>query len=321
MQAIVMTETGAPEVLVRHDVDEPRPDDGQVVIRAEAIPVLYPETMVRAGAFPFPAPLPAVFGFQAAGTIVELGAGADPALLGARVVTETGGFGAYAELVVAEQGSVTVIPDGLSIDLAAATQMPGSVALTLVATAAITPGETVLVEASATGVGSCLTQLCVARGARVIATAGGADKARLAREHGAAEVVDHAVPGWADQLRELLAGDTVDVVFDSIGADSLTPLLDVITPLSGRILSYGWLAGAPAQLSAVDLILRGITLTGCTGSAWLGEVARQRPAALAAAARGELTVGIDSVVPLTEAAAAHRKLEERAALGTVLLRP
>ncbi|MFD4432316.1 alcohol dehydrogenase catalytic domain-containing protein, partial [Nocardia sp. NPDC058497] len=86
MQAIVMTETGAPAVLVAHDVDEPRPGDGQVAIRAEAIPVLYPETMVRAGAFPIPVPLPAVFGFQAAGTVVELGAGVDPALLGARVV-------------------------------------------------------------------------------------------------------------------------------------------------------------------------------------------------------------------------------------------
>ncbi|MFD4432545.1 zinc-binding alcohol dehydrogenase family protein, partial [Nocardia sp. NPDC058497] len=241
--------------------------------------------------------------------------------LGARVVTDTGGFGAYAELVVAEQGSVTVIPDGLTTDLAAATQMPGSVALALVATAALTPGETVLVEAAATGVGSCLTQLCVARGARVIATAGGADKARLARAHGAAEVIDHAVPSWADQLRELLAGDTVDVVFDSIGGDSLTPLLDVITPLSGRILSYGWLAGAPAQLGAVDLILRGLTLTGCAGTAWLGEVARQRPAALEVAAQGLLTIGVDSVLPLTEAAHAHRKLENRTALGAVLLRP
>ncbi|MFD5178832.1 zinc-binding alcohol dehydrogenase family protein [Nocardia sp. NPDC058379] len=321
MQAIVMTETGAPEVLVPRAVDAPRPGDGQVLVRAEAIPVLYPETKVRAGEFPVPVALPAVFGFQAAGTVTELGTGVDPALLGARVVAATSGVGAYAELVVAEADSLTVIPDGLRTDLAAATQMPGSVALALVATAALAPGETVLVEAAATGVGSALTQLCAARGVRVIATAGGAEKARLAREHGAAEVVDHTAPDWADQLRDLLAGGTVDVVFDSIGGDSVTPLLDLITPRTGRVLSYGWLAGVPTQLTAVDLILRGLTLTGCAGPAWLGEVAHRRADALDAAARGQLTVGIDSVLPLTAAADAHRKLEERSALGTVLLRP
>ncbi|MGS2805130.1 quinone oxidoreductase family protein [Nocardia sp. MW-W600-9] len=321
MQAIVMTETGAPEVLVPRAVDAPRPGDGQVLVRAEAIPVLYPETKVRAGAFPFPAPLPAVFGFQAAGTVTELGAGVDPALLGARVVAATSGYGAYAELVVAEADSLTVIPDGLSTDLAAATQMPGSVALALVATAALTPGETVLVEAAATGVGSALTQLCAARGVRVIATAGGAEKARLAREYGAAEVIDHTAPDWPEQLRTVLAAETVDVVFDSIGGDSLTPLLELITPRTGRILSYGWLAGTPAQLTAVDLILRGLTLTGCAGPAWLAEVARQRSAALDAATQGRLTIGIDSVLPLTSAADAHRTLEERTALGTILLRP
>lgn len=321
MQAIVMTETGAPEVLVPRAVDAPRPGDRQVLVRAEAIPVLYPETLVRAGAFPFPAPLPEVFGFQAAGTVTELGADADPALLGARVVAATSGYGAYAELVVAEADSLTVIPDGLSTDLAAATQMPGSVALALVATAALTPGDTVLIEAAATGVGSVLTQLCAASGVRVVATAGGAEKARLARTHGAAEVIDHTAPDWADQLRAVLATDTVDVVFDSIGGDSVTPLLDLITQRTGRILSYGWLAGLPTQLTAVDLILRGLTLTGCAGSAWLAEVARQRAAALDAAARGQLTVAIDSVVPLTDAATAHRMLEERSALGTILLRP
>ena len=321
MQAIVMTETGAPEVLVPRAVDAPRPGAGQVLVRAESIPVLYPETLVRAGTFPFPAPLPEVFGFQAAGTVTELGVGADSALLGARVVAATSGFGAYAELVVAEADALTVIPDGLSTDRAAATQMPGSVALALVATAALTPGDTVLVEAAATGVGSVLTQLCAAAGVRVVATAGGTEKARLARTHGAAEVIDHTAPDWADQLRATLATDTVDVVFDSIGGDSVTPLLDLITPRTGRILSYGWLAGLPTQLTAVDLILRGLTLTGCAGAAWLAEVARQRAAALDAAARGQLTVAIDSVVPLTEAATAHRMLEQRSALGTILLRP
>lgn len=321
MQAIVMTETGTPDVLVAREVGEPRPGEGQVVLRAEAVPVLYPETKVRAGAFPFPAPLPEVFGFQAAGTVVDIGTGVDQRLLGARVVASTSGFGSYAELVVAEADSVTVIPDELTTEHAAAILMPGSVALALMQTAAVTAGGTVLVEAAATGVGSCLTQLCAAAGVRVIGTAGGEQKARLARDNGAHEVLDHTAPDWADQLAGLLAGGTVDVVFDSIGGDSLTPLLDLITPLRGRILSYGWLDGAPAQLSVTDLILRGLTLTGCAGTAWLGEVARQRSPALTASAQGLLTPVVHSVLPLAGAADAHRMLEDRVAFGTVLLRP
>ncbi|TCJ95126.1 quinone oxidoreductase family protein [Nocardia alba] len=321
MQAIVMTETGAPDVLVPREIGAPHPADGQVVLRAEAVPVLYPETKVRAGAFPFPAPLPEVFGFQAAGTVTDIGAGVDRALLGARVVASTNGFGAYAELVVAEADSVTVIPAELTVEHAAAIQMPGSVALALTRTAAVTAGETVLIEAAATGVGACLTQLCAAAGARVIGTAGGQRKARLARDNGAHEVLDHTAPDWADRLAGLLGDSTVDVVFDSIGSESLTPLLDLITPLRGRVLSYGWLDGAPAQLSVTDLILRGLTLTGCAGTAWLGEVAGQRSAALTAAAQGLLTPVIDSVLPLADAARAHRMLEDRLAFGTVLLTP
>ncbi|MFD3706773.1 zinc-binding alcohol dehydrogenase family protein [Nocardia sp. NPDC058658] len=321
MQAIVMTETGAPDVLVAREVDEPRPGDGQVLVRAEAVPVLYPETKVRAGTFPFPAPLPAVFGFQAAGTVVEVGAGVDAGLLGTRVVASTPGFGSYAELVVAEVDSLTTIPDNLSTEHAAAVLMPGSVALALMHTATVAVGETVLIEAAATGVGRCLTQLSAAAGARVISTAGGPKKAELARDNGAHHVLDHTAHDWAAELADLLAGDTVDVAFDSLGGDSLSPLLDLITPLRGRILSYGWLDGAPAQLSVSDLILRGLTLSGCAGTAWLDEVARQRSAALEAVAQGLLTPLVDSALPLANAAAAHRMLEERIAFGAVLLRP
>ncbi|MEV6657580.1 quinone oxidoreductase family protein [Nocardia fluminea] len=321
MQAIVMTATGAPDVLVAREVGEPRPSEGQVLLRTEAVPVLYPETKVRAGAYAFPAPLPEIFGFQAAGVVTDIGAGVDRALLGTRVVASTHGFGSYAEFVVAEADSVTPIPADLTTEHAAAILMPGSVALALMRTAGVAAGETVLVEAAATGVGSCLTQLCAAAGARVIGTAGGARKARLARENGAHEVLDHTASDWAERLADLLADGTVDVVFDSIGGESLTPLLDLITPLRGRILSYGWLDGAPAQLGVTELILRGLTLTGCAGTAWLDEVARQRSAALTATAQGVLTPVIDSVLPLADAAKAHRILEDRAAFGTVVLRP
>ncbi|WP_433733645.1 quinone oxidoreductase family protein [Nocardia sp. CA-129566] len=322
MQAIVMTGVGGPEVLVAQDVPAPHPGPGELVIRAEAIPVLFPETKLRSGEFPMPVEPPVVFGFQAAGVVIEAGAGVDAALIGRRVAVDTVGFGSYAEFVSAPASSATPIPDGLPSADAVAVLMNGSVALPLLETAALTGTETVLIEAAATGVGSALTQLAKEFGAaRVIATAGGPEKCARARELGADEVIDHNAADWPALLSEILGGTTLDVVFDSIGGTSALALLDIMTPLRGRMLSYGWLSGAPAQVSAMDLITRGLTLTGCAGPNWLAEVARARPAVLNRAATGTLAPLVDSVLPLDQAAKAHQLIEERSPMGKIILQP
>ncbi|MEU1996672.1 zinc-binding dehydrogenase [Nocardia gamkensis] len=322
MQAIVMTAVGDPDVLVAEEVPAPRPAEDEVVIRTEAIPVLFPETKLRSGEFPLAAPPPLIFGFQAAGIVTEVGARVDSVLLGRRVAVATRGFGAYAEFVAAPADSVTPIPDGLSFVDAAAVLMNGSVAIPLLETAALTGVETVLIEAAATGVGSALTQLAGEFGAaRVIGTAGSPEKAARARELGADEVIDHNDPAWTTRLRETLGGATVDVVFDSIGGASASGLLDLMTPLRGRMLGYGWLSGAPARVSATDLIMRGLTFTGCAGPDWLNRVARARAAVLARAAAGGLDPLVETVLPLGQASHAHRLLENRAPLGKIVLRP
>ncbi|WP_255219284.1 quinone oxidoreductase family protein [Nocardia tenerifensis] len=317
-----MTQTGGPEVLVLQEVPAPAAGPGEVVIRAEAIPVLFPETKLRSGEFPLGVEPPLVFGFQAAGVVTEVGAGVDGALLGRRVTVATMGFGSYAEFVSAPADSVTLIPDGLSAVDAAAVLMSGSVALPLLETAALTGTETVLIEAAATGIGGYLTQLAKEYGAaRVVATAGGPVKAERAREFGADEVIDHNDPEWPARLREILGGATLDVVFDSIGGPTAAEVLDVMTPLRGRMLSYGWLSGAPAQLSAADLITRGLTLTGCAGPDWLARVAQARTATLQRAATGRLDPVVEAVLPLDQAAHAHKLIEDRAPLGKLILRP
>ncbi|MEU7146205.1 zinc-binding dehydrogenase [Nocardia sp. NPDC046473] len=322
MKAIVMTGTGGPEVLVLQEVPAPQAGAGDVVIRAEAIPVLYPETILRSGEFPLGVEPPLVFGFQAAGVVTEVGTDADPALLGRRVTVATKGFGSYAEFVSAPADSVTLIPDGLSSVDAAAVLMSGSVALPLLETAALTGTETVLIEAAATGIGSYLTQLAKEYGAaRIIATAGGPAKAEQARRLGADEVIDHNDPEWPTRLRETLSGTTLDVVFDSIGGPTALDLLDTMTPLRGRMLSYGWLSGAPAQLTATDLITRGLTLTGCAGPTWLSRVANAHTATLHRAATGGLAPLVETVLPLDQAAHAHHLIENRAPLGKLILRP
>ncbi|WP_433655962.1 quinone oxidoreductase family protein [Nocardia sp. CA-128927] len=322
MKAIVMTGTGGPEVLVLQEVPAPQIGPGDVMIRAEAIPVLFPETKLRSGEFPLGVEPPLVFGFQAAGVVSEVGADADPALIGRRVTVATMGFGSYAEFVSAPADSVNPIPDGLSATDAAAVLMSGSVALPLLETARLTGTETVLIEAAATGIGGYLTQLAKEYGAaRVIATVGGPAKAEQARKLGADVVIDHNDPEWPTRLRETLSGTTLDVVFDSIGGTTALDLLDTMTPVQGRMLSYGWLSGAPAQLTATDLITRGLTLTGCAGPDWLARVADARTAALERAAAGGLNPLVEAVLPLDQAAHAHRLIEERAPLGKFILRP
>ncbi|MGF6882477.1 NADPH2:quinone reductase [Nocardia sp. GAS34] len=321
MQAIVMTAAGEPEVLQPREAPEPHPEHGEIVVRTTAIPVLYAETLLRSGAFPMPAALPEIFGFQVTGSVAEIGAGVDPQLLGARVVATTAGTGAYAESARVPAEFATPIPDGVSDDDAAAVLMGGSVAHALLDRAALTGAETVLVQVSTSGVGGYLTQLARKFGAaRVIATASG-DKADRARALGADEVVDHRAPGWPQRLREILGDTTVDVVFDAFGGDTARDLLEVMTPATGRMLGYGQLSGAPAAITPADLALRGLTYTSCTGPAWLGRVAATRADVLDHAAAGLITPLIDRVLPLDEAARAHRLVQERATTGTIILRP
>ncbi|MEU4315757.1 zinc-binding dehydrogenase [Nocardia sp. NPDC024068] len=319
MQAIVMTGTGGPEVLVPRETPAPQPAPGEVLIRAEAIPVLYPETRLRSGDFPMASPLPVVFGFQAAGEVIGVGAGVGREHLGRRVVADTAGTGSYAESVCARVESTTPIPAHVSAADAAAVMMSGSVALALLETAALTGSETVLVEAGATGVGSYLVQLAREFGAaRVIATAGGPEKTRRAKELGADHVIDHRSPQWTEEPNTRPDG-AIDIVFDSLGGASATALLDAMTPGTGRMLSYGWLSGEPARVSAADLIPRGLTLTGCSGPAFHARVGRARTAILERVPA--LAPPVETILPLDRAAEAHRLVESRVPLGRIILRP
>lgn len=194
--------------------------------------------------------------------------------------------------------------------------MSGSIALALLETAHLTGTEPVLIEAGATGVGSYLVQLAREFGAaQVIATAGGSAKLEHTRALGADQVIDHRQEGWP----ETLAPGTVDIVFDSLGGTTAAALLPAVTPGRGHILTYGWLSGSPAQISAADLIPGGLTLTACTGPVWQQRVHRARVDILARTPT--LAPPVGTVLPLDEAAHAHQLVESRRLLGKIILRP
>ena len=321
MKAIVITATGGPEVLELRELPPPRPGPGEVVVDTEAIPVLFVETQLRAGVLPGAA-MSGVFGAQAAGVVSDIGDGVDRTLIGRRVLVSGQGIGTYAEKVCAGVAAIVPIPDGVSASGAAAATMGGSVALALANRAASGAADTVLIEAAGTGIGNYLTQILRRRGVgRILATAGSAANRASARAAGADEVFDHRSDEWPADLGAVLGDDTIDVVFDSIGGDTTRGLTALLTPLSGRILFYGLLSGRPPQLSPADLMGGGTSITACAGPAWLGAVHAAAHEALAMIADGTLVPRIDSVLPLDDAAEAHRRIENRTATGTFILRP
>ncbi|HEY3684878.1 MAG TPA: zinc-binding dehydrogenase [Streptosporangiaceae bacterium] len=315
MRAVWLTRFGGPEVLVAGDAPDPRPGPGQVVVAVAYANTTFVETTIRAGRFGSLTAddLPVIPGNGVGGVVAEAGAGVDPGLVGRRVVTSTGGSGAYAERVAVDAGAVFAVPDGLAMDDAVALLADGRTAKLLIAQAAPKPDERVVVEAAAGGVGSLLVQLARAAGARVVAAAGGARKLAVARDLGADAVVDYREPGWADGVR---AGGPADVVFDGVGGEIGRAAFELLRP-GGRMVRYGLASGAWAEITEDDAAARGVRLLGM--GATPEEMRAFTEEALGDGAAGLLRPTIGQRFPLAGAAAAHTAIESRATVGKTLL--
>jgi NADPH2:quinone reductase len=314
MRGVLIRETGGPEVLRLEDVPEPEAGPGQVLVTIEAIGVAYYEKLFRTGMFPLPSGFPAVFGHEAVGTVTAVGDGVDTALTGTRVAVMSMSGGTYAESLAVSAAEVVPIPDGVSSVDAVAAAVPGAVALCLWREAD-PPHERVIVEAAGSGgVGGYLVQLARESG-QVIATAGTEVKRALATELGADLVLDHYDPQWTDKV----PGD-VDVLFEAIGGDNPAKLLGSLTPGTGRILLYGRLSGEP-QVALMELVSRGLSLTGCGGPVWGKQVQAARADVLDLLALGELRALVADTMPLADAAKAHDLLDRNAVTGKLVLVP
>jgi NADPH2:quinone reductase len=301
MRAVVVSEFGPPEVLVVRDVPEPEVGPDQVLVEVELVNITFVETMVRAGRSPNPAMTPELPYIPGNG----VGGVAD----GERVVSSTGGAGAYAERVAVPRAGVLPVPEELELDQAVALLADGRTAMGLVRAAEVKAGETVLVEAAAGGVGSLLVQLARNAGARVVAAARGDRKLSLARELGADVGVDYTEPDWTE-----LVGP-VDVVFDGVGGEIGRAAFDLLGP-GGRMCSFGLASGAFTQLPDDVGEVKVVRGAGVTPENML-DLTR---AALAEAAAGRLRPVIGQTFPLEQAAAAHAAIESRATIGKTLLR-
>jgi NADPH2:quinone reductase len=325
MKAVRFHRTGGPDVLVHEDVADPTPGDGEVLIRIEAVGVNFADVMRRRGDdYPEPSPPPFILGAEVAGTIAAVGPGVTALEVGTTVLA-TPGAGGYAQYICVPAIMVVPMPPGMSAVQAAALVGQGlTAALSLRKAARLAPGESVLIEAAAGGVGSFAVQLAKLYGAgTVIAAASTPEKRAIAERLGADASVDYMAPGWAGKVRELTSGRGVDVVLETTGGETVGQALDAMA-LFGRMVFVGQSSGTSALVDPWRLTVPNHTVSGFYIGAYfafpdlirstLGEI-------IGFILAGKLSLQVSTVLPLSQAAEAHRLLEGRRTTGKVVLQP
>lgn len=312
----MLSEFGPPSVLSPVDIPDPVPSAGQVVVQVGFANITFVETQIRAGRPPNPAmapTLPAVLGNGVGGVVSTVGAGADRALVGTRVVATTGGQGGYAQRCAVSAGGLIPIPEHVKVDEGVALLADGRTALALTDAAGPKPGETVLVTAAAGGLGSLLVQLAASAGARVVALAGRPGKLKIARELGAEVGVDYLQPDWTATVNSEVG--SVDVVYDGVGGQIGRDAFGLLAA-SGRYAGFGMASGSYAAIPAGA---RPDVTRLTFGPVTPEQSAQLTRRALGLAASGALRAVIGQRFPLDKAADAHAAIEARATIGKTLL--
>jgi NADPH:quinone reductase len=321
MRAVRLHAPGGPEALRVETVPVPRPGAGEALVRLEASGVNFIDVYKRTGLYQVP--LPAILGEEGAGTVVAVGDSVQDVRPGDRVAWASV-LASYAEYAVVPVAKLVPLPDGVSARVGAAVMLQGMTAHYLAAsTWALRPGERCLVHAAAGGVGLLLVQIAKRRGAWVVGTVGSDEKAALARAAGADEAIVYTRDDFVSEVRRLTEGKGVHVVYDSVGADTFLPGLDVIAP-RGMMVLFGQSSGPVPPVDPQLLNRRGsLFLTRPT----LAHYVATRDELLWRAAElftwigaRELSVRVGAEFMLTDAAEAHRALEGRHTSGKVLLR-
>jgi NADPH:quinone reductase len=312
VRAVVFERNGGPEVLSYERVPDPVPSDGQVLVDIEAAGVNYRDVYERQGGG-YGSPPPGIIGVEGAGTIAGTG----------ERVAWVAVPGSYAEHVAADRRRLVPIPDDVSSEVGAAALLQGMTAHYLAADSyPVREGDWVVVHAAAGGVGLLLTQIAKLRGGRIIATTSTEEKATLAREAGADEVIGY--DGFAEHVRELTGGEGAAAIYDGIGLTTFLDGLGALRPLGSMIL-YGAASGQPDPLrlqklaGAGSLYVQRPTLNTYTRTP---ELLRERAAALLGLIEsGRLNVRISARYPLAQARQAQEDLEARRTTGKLLLIP
>lgn len=323
MHAVVITEPGGPETLKWREVPDPmcRPDE--VVLDVAAAAANRADLLQRQGHYPPPSGAPEWPGLECSGTVSEVGDQVEGWRVGDQTCALLSG-GGYAERVAVPAGQLLPVPAG--VDLVTAGSLPEvfcTVWSNVFMTAKLRDGEVLLVHGGASGVGTAAVQLGVAFGARVAVTAGSDAKLARCAELGATILVNYRAANFVDVVRSETDGHGADVVLDIIGAKYLAGNVDVLAR-DGRLVVIGLQGGRSAELNLAAVMAKRVVVTGST--------LRSRPVAEKAAIVADVREHVwpliesgavgpvtDRVLPMTEAAEAHRVLESGENVGKVLL--
>lgn len=322
MKAIRIANHGGPEVLRLVEGPDPSPGDGELLVRIEAAGVNFIDVYHRTGLYPNP--LPITPGLEGAGVVAGVGPGVTGFQEGDRVAW-TRVLGSYAESVLVPAEQAVAIPDGIDTQTAAAVMLQGLTAQYLCnSTYVVKSGDTCLVHAAAGGVGLLLVQMVKAKGARVLGTVSTDEKAALAREAGADEVILYTREDFLEAVQNHTAGRGVEVVYDGVGKDTFEKSLDSLAS-RGMMVSYGQSSGPVPPVDPLVLSQKGsLFLTRPVLFHYIPDRSSLEARAadvLGAVASGQLNVRIGQTFPLAEAGEAHRALEGRKTTGKVLLLP
>lgn len=322
MKAIRIHTPGGPDAMKLEEVAEPQPKAGEAVVKIDAAGLNYIDVYFRTGAYK--AELPFTPGMEAGGTVTAVGPGVSEVKVGDKVAY-TGVPGAYAQYAAVPSAKLVVLPSGVTTRQGAATMLQGMTAHYLAcSTYPLKPGDTCLVHAAAGGVGLLLTQIAKMRGARVIGTVSTEDKAKLAREAGADEVVNYATSDFAAEVKRITGGKLCQVVYDAVGKTTFDKSLDCLAP-RGMLALYGQASGpvGPFDLGVLgakgSLFITRPSLFAYTATR--EELIQRATETLGWVRDGKLKLRMEFDFALKDAPEAHRALEGRKTTGKVLLIP
>jgi NADPH2:quinone reductase len=324
MQAMVVTALGEPRDMQLRELPDPEPGAGEVTIDVRAIGCNFFDILMVQGKYQLKPPLPFSPGAEIAGVVRAVGPEVTEFKPGDRVFAMLG-WGAFASLAVAPVAAVVKMPDSMPFEHGAAFGIVYQTSyFGLVYRANLQAGETLLVHAAAGGVGLAAVQIGRALGARVLATAGAAEKLAVAKQHGAEAAYDYSTPDWVECVKQATGGRGADVIYDPVGGD-IFDLSTKCIAFSGRLLVIGFASGRIPTIQVNKILLKNIAIVGLHWGAYRMYEPEKIPQAMAALfalyERGAVRPVVGSQYPLRDAAAALDEIAARRSVGKVVLIP